>query len=185
MALISPRPGGASPGLFLFTHPSRMVRPVRQLSADAPLELIGALEQAYMAIRCPDGHQGGSADLAATHEELKPTAFLSVVASLTPWSDYNQSPRNMYQCQMAKQTMGTPLHTYRFRADTKLYRLQTPQKPIARTERYNSFGIDDYPLGTMAVVAVLSYTGCGAWRRFCCAAAALTTPQPILLKISS
>ncbi len=34
--------------------------------------------------------------------------MLSVVASLTPYSDFNQSPRNMYQCQMAKQTMGTP-----------------------------------------------------------------------------
>lgn len=35
--------------------------------------------------------------------------MLSVVASLTPYSDYNQSPRNMYQCQMGKQTMGTPV----------------------------------------------------------------------------
>lgn len=34
--------------------------------------------------------------------------MLSVVASLTPYSDFNQSPRNMYQCQMGKQTMGTP-----------------------------------------------------------------------------
>ena len=35
--------------------------------------------------------------------------MLSIVASMTPFSDYNQSPRNMYQCQMAKQTMGTPV----------------------------------------------------------------------------
>lgn len=35
-------------------------------------------------------------------------SMLSVVASLTPYSDFNQSPRNMYQCQMGKQTMGTP-----------------------------------------------------------------------------
>ncbi len=35
--------------------------------------------------------------------------MLSVVASLTPYSDFNQSPRNMYQCQMGKQTMGTPV----------------------------------------------------------------------------
>jgi DNA-directed RNA polymerase I subunit RPA2 len=44
-----------------------------------------------------------------THEELSTGAMLSVVASLTPYSDYNQSPRNMYQCQMGKQTMGTPV----------------------------------------------------------------------------
>ena len=32
-----------------------------------------------------------------THRELDPTNMLSLVASLTPFSDYNQSPRNMYQ----------------------------------------------------------------------------------------
>ena len=32
--------------------------------------------------------------------EIKPTGFLSAVASLTPYSDFNQSPRNMYQCQV-------------------------------------------------------------------------------------
>lgn len=40
--------------------------------------------------------------------EFATNSMLSVVASLTPYSDFNQSPRNMYQCQMAKQTMGTP-----------------------------------------------------------------------------
>ena len=28
--------------------------------------------------------------------------MLSVIASLTPFSDFNQSPRNMYQCQVKK-----------------------------------------------------------------------------------
>jgi hypothetical protein len=53
--------------------------------------------------------------------------MLSVVAGLTPYSDFNQSPRNMYQCQMAKQTMGTPGQALLHRTDTKMYRLQTPQ----------------------------------------------------------
>lgn len=45
--------------------------------------------------------------------------MLSVVASLTPYSDFNQSPRNMYQCQMGKQTMGTPSQVCtRLAADT-------------------------------------------------------------------
>ena len=46
-----------------------------------------------------------------THRELDPTNMLSVVASLTPFSDCNQSPRNMYQCQMGKQSMGTAAHS--------------------------------------------------------------------------
>jgi DNA-directed RNA polymerase I subunit RPA2 len=62
--------------------------------------------------------------------------MLSVVASLTPYSDYNQSPRNMYQCQMAKQTMGTPAQALTHRTDNKMYRIQTPQTPIARTRRW-------------------------------------------------
>ena len=38
-----------------------------------------------------------------THLELKQTSMLSAIASLTPFSDFNQSPRNMYQCQVKQQ----------------------------------------------------------------------------------
>lgn len=37
-----------------------------------------------------------------THQELFPHSMLSVVANFIPFSDHNQSPRNMYQCQMSK-----------------------------------------------------------------------------------
>ena len=171
--------GGTYPGLYLFTSPSRFMRPVRQLGSaslvDGALEYIGSMEQAYMAIKCPDGGVGGSTGLMATHEETAPTAFLSAVASMTPWSDFNQSPRNMYQCQMAKQTMGTPLNSYPYRADTKLYRIHTPQRPLARTRGYEKFEVDDYPLGANAVVAVLANTGCVL--RHLCRCVTFLTPQ--------
>eukprot|EP00897_Mesotaenium_endlicherianum_P006739 jgi/Mesen1/6093/ME000031S05363 len=171
VAFIPPSVMGTFPGLFLFSSPARMMRPVRRIGAPAahgppPVELIGALEQAYMEIRCPDGGQGGreTEDVPgvspATHEEIHPTSMLSVVASLTPWSDYNQSPRNMYQCQMGKQTMGVPMQAFPHRVDNKFYRLQTPQTPIARTEAFKEYHMDDFPTGTNAVVAVLAYTGC-------------------------
>jgi DNA-directed RNA polymerase I subunit RPA2 len=67
--------------------------------------------------------------------EFHTGSMLSVVASLTPYSDFNQSPRNMYQCQMAKQTMGTPAQALVHRTDNKMYRIQNPQTPIARTKR--------------------------------------------------
>ncbi len=94
-----------------------------------------------------------------THQELDPTNMLSLIASLTPFSDYNQSPRNMYQCQMGKQTMGTPCHSLPHRPDNKLYKLQTPQAAIAQTARHGEYKMDEYPNGTNAIVAVLSYTG--------------------------
>ena len=43
--------GGPYPGIFLFSSAARMARPVRQLPGGS-LELVGALEQAHLAIRC-------------------------------------------------------------------------------------------------------------------------------------
>jgi len=65
----------------------------------------------------------------------------------------------MYQCQMGKQTMGSPAHSLPHRTDNKLYRIQNPQAPLVQTARHGEFKMDDYPNGTNAVVAVLSYTG--------------------------
>lgn len=64
----------------------------------------------------------------------------------------------MYQCQMGKQTMGTPSLAYRKRNDNKLYYITTPQAPLIRTRVYNQYALDDYAMGTNAIVAVLSYT---------------------------
>ncbi|PKI68716.1 hypothetical protein CRG98_010773 [Punica granatum] len=155
--------GGAYPGLYLFTNPSRFVRPVKNIAAadeSQNIELIGPFEQVFMEIKCPDSGDGGRrSEFPATHEEIHPTVMLSVVANLTPWSDHNQSPRNMYQCQMAKQTMAFSSQAIRFRADQKLYHLQTPQTPIVRTKTYTKYCIDEFPTGTNAIVAVLAYSG--------------------------
>ncbi|GAV81142.1 RNA_pol_Rpb2_6 domain-containing protein/RNA_pol_Rpb2_7 domain-containing protein/RNA_pol_Rpb2_2 domain-containing protein/RNA_pol_Rpb2_1 domain-containing protein/RNA_pol_Rpb2_3 domain-containing protein/RNA_pol_Rpa2_4 domain-containing protein [Cephalotus follicularis] len=156
--------GGAYPGLYLFTSPSRFIRPVKNISLPPEesqnIELIGPFEQVFMEIKCPDGGDGGTSnDFPATHEEIHPTGMLSVVANLTPWSDHNQSPRNMYQCQMGKQTMAFSSQAIQFRADQKLYHLQTPQSPIVRTSAYTKYSMDEYPTGTNAIVAVLAYTG--------------------------
>ena len=147
--------GGPYPGLYLFTIAARVVRPVLQ-RATGRTEFIGPMEQPFMDIAClPEDIREG----ITTHIELDPANMLSLVASLTPFSDYNQSPRNMYQCQMAKQTMGTPGHSLPYRADTKLYKIQNPQAPLAQTANHGEYKMDEYPNGTNAVVAVLSYTG--------------------------
>ncbi|EPS62433.1 hypothetical protein M569_12357, partial [Genlisea aurea] len=157
--------GGAYPALYLFTSASRFIRPVINLTIHPEesknIELIGPFEQVvYMEIRCPDGGDSGRNNVCpTTHAEIHPTGILSLVANLTPWSDHNQSPRNMYQCQMGKQTMGFSCQALHSRADQKLYHLQTPQTPIVRTETYEKYDIDEYPLGTNAIVAVLAYTG--------------------------
>lgn len=55
--------------------------------------------------------------------------------------------------------MLTRAQTVRHRTDAKLYRLQTPQTPIARTARYDEYHMDEFPSGTNMIVAVLAYTG--------------------------
>lgn len=60
---------------------------------------------------------------------------------------------------MGKQTMGTPATALRHRTDNKLYRLQSGQTPVVRPVLHNKYGMDSFPNGTNAVVAVISYTG--------------------------
>uniref|UniRef100_A0A9L0IYN7 DNA-directed RNA polymerase n=1 Tax=Equus asinus TaxID=9793 RepID=A0A9L0IYN7_EQUAS len=143
------------PGLFLFTTPCRLVRPVQNLELGRE-ELIGTMEQIFMNIAIFEDEVFAG---VTTHQELFPHSLLSVIANFIPFSDHNQSPRNMYQCQMGKQTMGFPLLTYRDRSDNKLYRLQTPQSPLVRPYMYDYYDMDNYPIGTNAIVAVISYTG--------------------------
>ena len=143
------------PGIFLSTDSGRFIRPVKYL-ATGETEILGPLEQVYMEIACtPDDVRVGE----TTHIEISPLNILSVNASFVPFSDHNQSPRNMYQCQMGKQTMGTPIHSYHHRSDNKLYRIQNPQKPIVQNSTHDLYKSSDYPAGANAVVAVISYTG--------------------------
>ena len=71
----------------------------------------------------------------------------------------SMSPFFTGNCQMGKQTMGTPVHNLRHRTDNKMYRIQSPQRPIVRNELQDAYLMDAYPNGTNAVVAVISYTG--------------------------
>ncbi|RKO97790.1 beta and beta-prime subunits of DNA dependent RNA-polymerase, partial [Caulochytrium protostelioides] len=154
---VPPSTGGQYPGLFLSTTMCRMTRPVKSLLLKEQLDWVSPFEQVYMDIACT------TEDIVpgiTTHMEVSPTHILSVVANLTPFSDQNQSPRNMYQCQMGKQTMGTPAQNLAHRADNKLYRIQSGQTPIVRpNDMHANFGMDNYPNGTNAVVCVISYTG--------------------------
>uniref|UniRef100_A0A0G4FAA5 DNA-directed RNA polymerase subunit beta n=1 Tax=Chromera velia CCMP2878 TaxID=1169474 RepID=A0A0G4FAA5_9ALVE len=94
-----------------------------------------------------------------SHVEVRPTSILSLLASLTPFSDHNQSPRNMYQCQMLKQTMAIPTYVTKHRHDNKLYKLDQLQRPIVRTGEFEAARLSDYPSGTNAIIAVIPFTG--------------------------
>lgn len=152
---VPPSRGGQYPGIFLFSGEARMIRPVKYLPLGKE-DWVGPFEQVYMNVAIsPDE----IAPKVHSHVEFSPTNILSILANMTPFSDFNQSPRNMYQCQMGKQTMGTPGTALVHRSDNKLYRLQSAQSPIVRAKLYDDYGLDCFPNGTNAVVAVISYTG--------------------------
>lgn len=94
--------GGPCPVIYLSTDAARMLREVRHIGT-GKTELIGAMEQVYLEIACmeEDIRKGET-----THIETSPANMLSLIASLTPFSDFNQSPRNMYQCQVGVREAG-------------------------------------------------------------------------------
>nr|XP_019540879.2 DNA-directed RNA polymerase I subunit RPA2 [Aedes albopictus] len=155
IAMVPSKEGGQYPGLYIFVGVARMMRPVLNLYAKK-IELIGTFEQVYMDI-CITPEE--AYPNVTTHMELSKTSFLSNLAKLIPMPDCNQSPRNMYQCQMGKQTMGTPCHNWQQQCVSKFYRLQTPGTPLFRPVHHDNIDLDNYAMGTNAIVAVISYTG--------------------------
>jgi DNA-directed RNA polymerase subunit B len=119
------------------------------------IELVDANEEenCYIAMdtsKLEDSH---------THLEIFPSAILGVGASIIPYPEHNQSPRNTYESAMAKQSLGfsTPLmnaSTY-VRQHFMLY----PQTPTVSTKAINLLGLDDRPTGQNCIVAVLPFEG--------------------------
>lgn len=144
------------PSVNLYSGRARLLRPVINLKTGKK-EFIGTMEQLCLQIAVTPDELNNSSSF--THVEISPTMIFSLVASLTPFCENNQSPRNIYQCQMLKQTMGTSSHSFNFRSDNKVFRIQNPQSPITRNDNHENYGLDNFPTGTNAVVAVLAHTG--------------------------
>ncbi len=169
-----------TPRVYIHTHAGRVLRPLvvvengkpkltrehveklkrgeitwRDLLRMGVLELLDANEEenAYIALRPED------LTPEHTHLELYPPAMLGVVASIIPYPEHNQSPRNTYETAMGKQALGFPHTNYFLTLYSRQHLLVYPQKPLVTTKIMDMIGLDRHPIGQNAVVAVLSFEG--------------------------
>ena len=170
---------GSTKRLYVNCNAGRVLRPLIVIKDSKPLltqELIDKVSKKFLSwtdllhmgvIELVDANEEENCYTAIdendvkkhTHMEVFPSAILGAGASIIPYPEHNQSPRNTYESAMAKQSLGfsTPLmnaSTY-VRQHLMLY----PQTPIVTTKAMGLLGLEERPAGQNCVVAVLPFDG--------------------------
>lgn len=94
-----------------------------------------------------------------THCEIHPITILGTIASLMPYSEHNQGPRDLYYCAQAKQALGIYAKNYRYRMDTAGHILWYPEIPLVSTCMSKLIKYNTSPTGQNVMVAIMSFTG--------------------------
>src|SRR5437879_12056743 len=92
-----------------------------------------------------------------THLEIAPYVMLGIAASLIPFPEHNQSPRNAYESAIAKQALGFFSTNFFTRVDSRSHLLHYPQTPIVPTKPMEVFHYLARPSGQNVLLPILPF----------------------------
>jgi DNA-directed RNA polymerase beta subunit len=94
-----------------------------------------------------------------THTEISFGSTKGISSSMTPKSDSNMGPRNVFQAAMTKQSITTSpgLTTYPLETTSRI--ALYPTHPMFVPSTYETLGLNRYPTGEMVVLAISTYEG--------------------------
>jgi DNA-directed RNA polymerase II subunit RPB2 len=101
--------------------------------------------------------QDNSSDDPYTHLEIHSSLLAGACLSLIPCPNHNQTPRNIYECAMQKQSQSIVGLNPEYRVDTMSMGLCYPQVPLVQTCMEKTIGATDLAMGQNAMVAVANW----------------------------
>ena len=124
------------------------------LVKNGTMDLVDALEEGNFYVALDERTIEGR-----SHMEIYKSGIMGVIATLIPYPEHNQSPRNTYGSAMAKQAVGFPTmrnHTTNF---SRQHVMVYPHKPMVNSKAMGFIGHEDRAAGHNAIVAVLPFDG--------------------------
>lgn len=94
-----------------------------------------------------------------THCEIHPSTMQGLLASMIPFSNHNQAPRNQLSNSQSKQAIGYMATNIHNRFDTYSHQLCYGESPLCRTFYYDTIANGEMPYGFNCIIAVASITG--------------------------
>ncbi|NCA22357.1 MAG: hypothetical protein EBS86_14630, partial [Crocinitomicaceae bacterium] len=94
-----------------------------------------------------------------THAEIHPSTMLGLMASMIPFSNHNQAPRNQLSNSQSKQGIGSTVTNFRDRYETYSHQLCYGEAPLCRTFTYETIARGEMPYGFNCIIAATSESG--------------------------